>query len=161
MKLSGQRSSPHQPQGLSPHPKDKGSPLLAWARGNSNAVLSWEFSEANDNTAKRNALARDNTDGPAGDRTGRFPIYSESGRIWEYLGSVPAESTGNKEERAELELRVRTHGPTSSHLYHTHTHTHTHARAHVHPLTCTTHTRSSSHLWRAVAADRRGAGIGA
>lgn len=36
------------------------------------------------------------TVGPEGDRTGRFPIYSESGRIWEYLGSVPAESTGDK-----------------------------------------------------------------
>lgn len=39
----------------------------------------------------------DNIIGPEeGDRTGRFPIYSKSGRIWEYLESVPAESTGNR-----------------------------------------------------------------
>ena len=48
---------------------------------------------------------------------------------------------------------MRTRGPTSSHL-HTHTHTHTHTLSLSLSL-------SSSHLWRAVAADRRGAGIGA
>lgn len=35
---------------------------------------SWEFSEANDNTAKRNALYMMPTVGPEGDRTGRFPF---------------------------------------------------------------------------------------
>lgn len=155
MKLSGQRSSPHQLQGLSPHPKDKGSPLLAWARGNDNAVLSWEFSEANDNTAKRNALARDNTVGPKGDRTGRFPIYSESGKIWEYLGSVPAESTGNKGRKGRA--GAKSEDPWPHLLSPVYTHMHVHAFI----LSPVPHTRSSSHLWRAVAADRRGAGIGA